>query len=122
VLLIDIEAPAELLGVKVTELELLDKAGKVVARAKVSPTSIRRDEKAIADDTRLKGDFSETGTVPFNGVIVPGRSVRLHIRAPLDTRAESLAALPVRFRARLLAKRDAGIRVEGPLQPPWPTG
>ncbi|HMR05735.1 MAG TPA: hypothetical protein PKA88_08150 [Polyangiaceae bacterium] len=122
VLLIDVEATAQLLGVKLADLELLDKAGKVVARGKLSAKSLRRDDKTLPDEARRKGDFSQLGTMPFNGVIVPGRSVRLHVRAPLDTRSEALGTQPVRFRIRILAKSDAGIRVEGPLQPPWPTG
>ena len=121
VLLVDIETTGALTGVEVKELELVDEAGIVVARAG-PPWSLRRDLKTITDVARRSGDFSEVGTSPFNGEAEPGRDLRLRVHAPLDTRSESRRSQPVRFRALILASGDPGIRVEGPLQGPWPTG
>jgi hypothetical protein len=121
VLLIDIETTGALTGVEVKELELVDQAGKVVARAG-PPWSLRRDGKTVRDDARRKGDFSEVGTDPFNGEVEPGRDLRLRVHAPLDVRSESLKSQPVRFRALIRGSGDPGIWVEGTLQGPWPTG
>lgn len=121
VLLVDIEATGALTGVEVKELELVDQAGKVVARAK-PPWSLRRDTKAVSDDARRRGDFSEFGTSPFHGAAEPGRDLRLRVHAPLDTRSESLKPQPVRYRALIVASGDPGAWVEGPLEGPWPTG
>lgn len=120
VLIVDIEATEKLTGVAV-EVELVDGAGTVVARAG-PPVSLRHDSRTVGDDARRRGDFSQVGTSPFDGEAGPGRDLRLHVHAPLDVRAESLGPRPTRFRARIRAPGDPGAWVEGPLQGPWATG
>ena len=84
------------------EIELVDLAGKVVARA-VPPWSLGRDSDSTRG-ARQRWDHSDTGTIPFDGVVQPGQDLRLYVRAPLDARLQSLmTARPVRFRARLIA-------------------
>jgi hypothetical protein len=118
VLLIGIEASEERSGLAFGQLELLDAAGNVVARA-TPPFSLRRD--TTDDEARRKLDFAEHGTIPFDGELVPDRELRLRVHAPLDTRSESLEHVAVRFRVRFFAAHDPGSWLEGPLDGPGPT-
>lgn len=120
-LVVDVDATAPLTGVDVGALELVDATGGVVARA-TSARALRRDSKAVTDDARRKGDFSELGTTAFDGRADPERALRILIRAPLDVRAESLRPEPARLRLRLVAPGDPGVAIEGPVVGPWPTG
>ena len=120
VLFVDLEAAAPLSGVEVTEVELLDAEGKVIARGK-PPWSLRRD--TTTDATARRQDFAEHGSVPYDGTVQPGTPLRLRVRALLDTRTEALPKPgPVRYRARLRAADDPGMSVEGPVHGPWATG
>jgi hypothetical protein len=116
---LDLEATTSLIDVQIQELELLDAAGNVVARAR-PPWSLRRDTTAD-DGRRERGDFSEAGTLVFDGQLRPGSRVRLRVHAPLDQRSP-LRPPPARFRARLGATDAPAIWVEGPVQGPWATG
>ena len=120
IVLVDVASRERLSGVEIKEIELVDHAGKVVARA-VPPWSLGRDSDATRDG-RQRWDYSDAGTAPFDGEKQPGQDLRLYVRAPLDARLQLLmSAQPVRFRARLLAAGDAGIWVEGPIGGGWPT-
>jgi len=121
VLLVDLETTTALREVTLKELQLVDDAGKVVARA-AAPWSLRRDLKTVTDGARKNGDFSDVGTIPFDGVAEPGRDLRLRVHAPLDTRSDSMGRPATRFRAFLVAPGDRGVWLEGPLQGPWATG
>lgn len=120
IVLVDVASSARLSGVEIKEIELLDHSGKVVARA-VPPWSVRRD----LDGTRGKRkawDTSDTGTAPFDGETQPGQDLRLYVNAPLDARLQALtSAVPVRFRARLVASGDPGIQIEGSVGGGWAT-
>lgn len=118
VLFVDLESSANLRGVEVAEVALLDAGGNAVAWAK-PPWNVRRD---LGEAARGEMDFAEQGTVPFHGEAEPGRPLRLRIHAPLDTRAASLKSKPVRFRVWIRAASDPGAAVEGRLQEPWCTG
>jgi hypothetical protein len=119
-LIVDIDSSGALSGVEIVEIELVDVAGKVVARA-VPPWLSRRDPGTLTDAGQ-RADRSDAGTLPFDGNARPGEGLRLHVRAPLDTRLDSLARRsPARFRARLLAHGDPGIPLEGPVDAPWAT-
>jgi hypothetical protein len=115
VLFVGVETTAKVTGVFVKQLEIVDATGAVVARG-IAPFSLRRE------GARQRGDFSEQGTTPFDGLAEPGRDLRLRIGAPLDTRAERLVPRPVRVRALIQASSDPGIWVDAPLQGPWPAG
>jgi hypothetical protein len=119
VLIVGVDAGAKLTGIAVERLELVDAAGKVVARG-TSPFSLRLD--GTPDGGKSSGDFSEQGTTPFDGLAEPGRDLRLRIGAPLDPRAERLKPPPARVRALVKASNEVGTWVEAPLQGPWPTG
>lgn len=120
ILLVDVASSAPLSGLEIREIELIDQTEKVVARG-LPPWSLRCDSEATRR-TRQRWDYTDSGTVPFDGEVQPGQDLRLHVHAPLDTRLQSLGtAGPVRFRARLLASDDPGVWVEGALQGSWPT-
>ena len=114
IVLVDVASKERLSGVEIKELELVDDAGKVVARA-VPPWAPRRDSDATRAG-RQRWDYSDSGTAPFDGEKQPGQDLRLRVDAPLDARLHLvMSAQPVRFRARLLAADDAGVWVEGPI-------
>ena len=110
ILLVDVETDAPLTGVEVSEVQLLDAAGRVVARA-VPPFSLRRASVRDGGPT----DLSEAGTTEFDGRAQPGGVVRVRLHAPLDTRGESFAAPVVSFKARVRAAGHDDVWIAGPI-------
>ena len=120
IVLVDVASSERLSGLEIKEIELVDQAGTVVARA-VPPWSLRRDSDATRDG-RQRWDYSDTGTIPFDGEKQPSQDVRLLVHAPLDARLQSLTSARVgRFRALLIASGDAGVWVEGAACGGWAT-
>ena len=119
IVIVNVDATAALDGVGVGDLEILDAAGAVVARAQ-PPLDVRVDS---ASDAERRRDLSELGTTPFDGKMVASQGLRLRVHAALDARLDVLMkAAPARWRARVFAKGDPGTLVDGKLDPPWPTG
>lgn len=123
VLVLDVEADAQRTGVEVKDVELLDAATTVVARA-TPPYDIRRD---AASDAERRRDLSRDRTTPFDGTLTSAQSVRLYVHAKLDASlAAAMRAAPTRFRARVAAAGGPAYQpsltiVEGTLEPPWAT-
>ncbi len=117
VLFIDIQSSARLGGIELADIQLLDAAGNAVARAQL-PSTLRRD---LGEMPRGAADLADHGSASFDGACEPGRPLRLRFDARVDTRAESLKALPARYRARVRALNSPGATVEGPLHR-WASG
>jgi hypothetical protein len=112
--IVEVSAPgADLAGVRVAAVTLLDAAGRVFARA-TEPITLR-----AATPGGGPYDFSEA----FTGRVARGTRVRLRLDATLDTRAEVLWRAPPETRARIELAGEGGVRmvIEGPAGP-WPTG
>ncbi len=121
VLILDVQASAAVEGVAVQEIIFSDKDDKIVARA-TAPWTLRRDTRKLAESDRQRDDFSDLGTVPFDGKLGPDGRLRLRVHAPLDTRSEARKTAPVRARALIMAAGDEGVWVDCPLLSPWPSG
>ena len=71
---------------------------------------------------RRRSISPHSGRLRFDGNLQSAHAIRLYVHAPLDTPLASImSAQPERFRARVIASGDQGVRVEGPLQSAWPT-
>jgi hypothetical protein len=116
--IVEVSLPgADLAGVHVVAMTLIDATGRILARAN-GTIDVR-----IAAPGRGPYDFALEGTTPFTGRVDRGASVRLRLGATLDTSAEALRKAPAETRARIELAADGGGRVviEGPARQ-WPTG
>ncbi len=105
--LVEIDGAAE-----IASITLVDADDRPFARA-VAPFDVR-----VVQKPRSAWDFSEDGTVPYDGTVTPGKPLLLRVHATLDSRAEVVYAKSSRG-ARAVVEAS-GSSVSG-VASPWAT-
>jgi len=108
---------AELSGVRIVAITLLDPSGVSVAQA-VAPIEV-----VSIPPGRAPSDASTEEATAFTGSVAKGASVLLRLGAALDTTLAAASRLPAGVRARIEIVVEGGIRmvIEAPAGP-WGTG
>lgn len=115
--LIRLTANQEVSGVRLTGIRVLDANGNQIATA-TEELSLR-----LVPDGRSERDFSEYGTTPWDGTVLPNSSIILRVHGRLEASFEPRAdAMPARYVLAVHLDDGQTIEVSGPLDPPWPTG
>jgi hypothetical protein len=112
----DLRGLRDVRGLRLDSIELLDGQGRPVA------TATTELELRSVPPERSNRDYSQDGTLDFDGLVSAGQTARLWMHGRLGGDFDAIsAAAPVRYRAVLVTADGAQLTVEGPLDPPWGT-
>ena len=116
---VEIDRTTPALGVSISDVELLDKTGAVVAAMKrldrVNDIAAAGTPPALSAPGSW-GYFMTTSGTPFSGVLAPG-TTRLQARVALDRDPRE----PERFRVTI-SGLGGPVVVSGPISGAWATG